>query len=329
MVWRTREAVGRDLETLGHLLRTLLPFDRNPVPAEWTHITKIDPEPEKQFPTLYPLYLQHTDAVSVGGSSNVTDRNTEETFELLEEARTKAFHEPSEARHVTRNTISAAEFLAIPEVLNGHSDALVGTLGEGIHYLESEIVPEIVSRTVPGWVRSGRREQLVSVLVDILLQRAVFEAYIIQNPESEAAKQSGVSKSDTLTPAEARDRAMAAERHLDSEIIYLEYSGTFGDDEAEAILNEISGGVTGPRIWYGGGIDSREKATKMLQAGADTVIVGDIFHDIADEERQLFDELREDVEGAPTRSNIADWLREHVDMEATSAARYLSTIPSV
>jgi phosphoglycerol geranylgeranyltransferase len=44
---------------------TLLPVDTNPVPG-WSHVTKVDPEPARRLPLLYPLYLRHTDAVAVG-----------------------------------------------------------------------------------------------------------------------------------------------------------------------------------------------------------------------------------------------------------------------
>ena len=88
--------------------RTVLSLDTNSVPADWTHVTKVDPEQEKQLPFAFPLYLQHTSAVSVGGSSDITGETTEETFELLNAADVACFHEPSAARHVSALALETA-----------------------------------------------------------------------------------------------------------------------------------------------------------------------------------------------------------------------------
>ncbi|MFC7080692.1 hypothetical protein [Halorussus caseinilyticus] len=95
---RSLGRVGRGMTLAA---RTVLPVDTNPVPADWTHVTKVDPENAKKLPLLYPVYLRHTSAVSVGGSADVTARNTEETFDLLAPASVPVFHEPSGPRHVT------------------------------------------------------------------------------------------------------------------------------------------------------------------------------------------------------------------------------------
>ncbi|PSP44928.1 hypothetical protein BRC69_07500 [Halobacteriales archaeon QH_6_66_25] len=41
--------------------RRLLGLDTNPVSAEWTHVTKVDPEGEKQLPVAYPLDVRPVD----------------------------------------------------------------------------------------------------------------------------------------------------------------------------------------------------------------------------------------------------------------------------
>lgn len=157
----------------------------------------------------------------------------------------------------------------------------------------------------------------------------MFEAYIIQNPESAAAREAGVTASDVLTSEQAAQRAQAAERHLESEVIYVEYTGTFGGDEAVAVLEAIADAISWPRVWYGGGLSSREDVTTVLDAGADAVIVGNVFHDIAVEEQEVCraaaDELANDLEvGA-----ISEWVDASVNVESSSVHRYLSTIPSV
>ena len=321
--------LGRLVDTLGIVVRTVGPFDTNPVPADWVHVTKLDPEDTKKLPLLYPLFLRHTSAVSVGGSSDVTAANTEETFSLLESLSVPAFHEPSEARHVTERTREAAAFIAIPEVLNGDSESLVGTLGKGAEYIREELTPGMLSEKLPWWTPNRVLDALANVATSLLLSEAVFEAYIIQNPDSAAAREANVDEDDLLSARTAKQHAMAAERHLESELVYLEYSGTYGDDEAADILAGVADSLDWSRLWYGGGLDSREHAQAMLDAGADTVVVGDIFHDVAAEEAALCANADSDLSVDADVDTIREWVTDHVDVDDSAAARYLSTIPSV
>jgi phosphoglycerol geranylgeranyltransferase len=307
----------------------LLGLDTNPVSADWTHITKVDPEGEKQLPLCFPLYLSHTSAISVGGSRDVTDENTEETFELLEYAPVPAFHEPSDASHVTEQTRDKSAFLAVPEVLNGDSEALVGTLGKGIEYVREDLGPSMLEEKLGFSMNGGLGARLSNFAAGYMLDEAVFEAYIIMNPESAAAREANVTDEDLLTPQEAKRRALAAEYHLESEVIYLEYSGTFGGDEAVEILDAIDDSLSWSRLWYGGGLDNRDNAAAVLDAGADAVVVGDIFHSIADEEANLVEKARGEFDAAVDRETLSEWVEETVTLDETSATRYLSTITTV
>ncbi|WP_115864970.1 heptaprenylglyceryl phosphate synthase [Halorussus litoreus] len=328
----TFDGVARGLGRLGRgvsvAARTVLPLDTNPVPAEWSHVTKVDPEDEKKLPLLYPLYLRHTDAVSVGGSAHVTPRNTEETFDLLAPASIPVFHEPSGPRQVTRQARERADLLAVPEVLNGDVESLVGDLGEATEYAREELVPDLLADELP-WLPDAIADPLASVATSWLLAEAVFEAYVVQNPDSAAAREAGVSADDLLSPREAKQRAMAAERHLGSELVYLEYSGTYGGDEAAEILDRVSDALSWSRLWYGGGLDSREHAARMLDAGADAVVVGDAFHRVADEESEVCERAERELGTGAEAAAVDAWVREHVSVADSNAAAYLATIPSV
>jgi len=324
--------IARRLESLTSALsiggRTLLSIDTNPVPDDWRHITKIDPEGEKTLPLAFPLYLSHSSAVSVGGSRDVTDRNTEETFDLVTAAQVPAFHEPSAASHVTQKTRDDADFIAIPEVLNGDSKSLVGTLGEGIDYVREDLGPQMVADKLPLPLNGALGDRISNFAAAWMLEENVFEAYIIMNVDSAAAREANVTEDDLLSPQEARERALAAEYHLESEFIYLEYSGTFGGDEAVDILEAVDDAITWPRILYGGGLDSRENVNKVLDAGADAVVVGNVFHEIAQEEADLYERAHDELNN-PDRDEIREWLDETIDIEETNAGRYLSTIPDL
>ena len=309
--------------------RTLLSLDTNPVPGEWTHITKIDPEDEKQLPLLYPLYLQHTSATEVGGSRDVTDQNTEETLDLVVDRPVPAFQEPSGPKQVTDETRSKAEFLAIPEVLNGDVDALIGQLGAGIEYIEEDLAPGMIADKLPISPGGAIEDRLAQFASSWMLREAVFEAYIIMNLDSAAAREGNVTENDLLDPTTAKQRALAAERHLESELIYLEYSGTFGGEEAEEILDSISDGLTWSRLWYGGGLDNRENARRVFDAGADAVVVGNVFHEIAEEEVDVCERAVADLDADASQETAEEWVGSNVDLESASASKYLSTIVDV
>lgn len=315
--------VGRVAAAARLGVRAFLPVDTNRVPADWTHVTKVDPEEAKRLPLAYPFYLRHTSAVSVGGSADVTGENTEETFRLLEHAPVPAIHEPSGPRHVTDATRDACHFLAVPEVLNGDSEALVGTLGAGAEYIRDELTPGEIDEAFP-WLPGFARDRLAEFATGWLLADAVFEAYIIQNPDSAAAREGGVDPDDVLSAAEAGRRALAAEIHLGSDLIYLEYSGTFGGADAEAELEAIDANTNWSRVWYGGGLDSAGRVERVREAGADAVVVGDVFHDVAETELELREAAREELDADAGRSDVEAFVDERFGPEG-APVRYLDT----
>jgi phosphoglycerol geranylgeranyltransferase len=315
----------RVVDLLGILARSAL--DSNPVPADWDHVTKIDPEGAKKLPLLYPLWLSETDALSVGGSADVTPGNTEAAFDLLTGLATPLCHEPSGADHVTERSHEDADLLLVPEVLNGGSEALVGTLGVAVESVREQLAPELV-RKKASWLPSRVVDYLADLGTTVLLSRAAFEAYIVQNPDSAAARESGVTEADVLSPSEAKQRAMAADRHLDSEILYLEYSGTFGGETAVETLELLDSALTRARIWYGGGLADAEDVAEVRDAGADTVVVGDAFHDVAEAEAAMLAAADDELGGDADEETIREWTAERVDADSPGA-RFLSTVPAV
>ncbi|MFT4882472.1 MAG: phosphoglycerol geranylgeranyltransferase, partial [Salinirussus sp.] len=143
------------------------------------------------------------------------------------------------------------------------------------------------------------------------------------------AREANVTEADLLDPEAAKHRAIAAETHLDSEVVYVEYSGTFGGEEAVDILEAVDDGVSWSRVWYGGGLDSREDARTVLEAGADAVVVGNVFHEVAGEEADLYEAASEAFATAPDRDAVREFVESEVDTGETHAASYLSTITAI
>jgi phosphoglycerol geranylgeranyltransferase len=248
---------------------------------------------------------------------------------LLSPVDIPVFHEPSDPTHVTDYTRAEASFIAIPQVLNGSVEAVVGELGTGIERVRGELAPSIVADHVPAWTPTPLCELLADAATSWLLETAAFEAYLVQNPDSAAAREAGVGVDDVLDPAEAARRAMVADRYLHSPVVYVEYSGTFGGRDAERVLGAVSNAVSHPRVWYGGGLTGGDETRAMLAAGADAVVVGNAFHAVAHEEATLFARARDTLAPGASRARLASWLADEVPVEETAAAAYLSTIPSV
>ena len=93
---------------------------------------------------------------------------------------------------------------------------------------------------------------------------------------------------ETGAPDDVAAYAAVAEKLFGQEIVYIEYSGTFGDPETVEAANDALDDTT---LFYGGGIGDYDAAKEMSQY-ADVVVVGDLLHD------EGCDAVRETVEGA-------------------------------
>src|SRR5690606_14470287 len=69
--------------------------------------------------------------------------------------------------------------------------------------------------------------------------------------------------------------AQIADRLLRLPVVYLEYSGRFGDPD---LVNRAGEMLTQARLFYGGGGDRADRAAQVARA-ADTVIVGNIIYE--------------------------------------------------
>jgi len=99
------------------------------------------------------------------------------------------------------------------------------------------------------------------------------EAYIVLNPDSSVGK---VTKADCVIGKEVVVAyAAIAEHYFHFPIVYIEYSGMFGAPE---VVKAAAGALESTVLYYGGGIDSPEKAAEMAKY-ADTIVVGNAVYD--------------------------------------------------
>ncbi|MFC4601602.1 heptaprenylglyceryl phosphate synthase [Cohnella hongkongensis] len=208
----------------------------------WKHVFKLDPDREIGDDALEAICASGTDAILVGGSSGVTFDNT---VELMSRIR--------------RYEVPCAFELSDPACA----------------------VPGFDGYFIPSVLNTKRSEWLIGHHVDALRdyghlmpwESIVGEAYLVLNPDSTVAR---------LTEADARigsDAAVAyaqvADRLWNVPVLYVEYSGTFGDME---LLSRIRASLKQAHLFYGGGIDGPDKAAQAARR-ADTVVVGNLIYD--------------------------------------------------
>lgn len=215
---------------------------------EWKHVFKLDPDREIGDEALERICLSGTDAVMVGGSSGVTFDNT---VDLL--ARIRRYEVPCVLEVSDREAIVPGfDLFMIPIVLNAGDTQ---------------------------WI-VGRHQQALKEYGAIMdWDQLVPEGYIILNGNSTAAR---LTEADVrLDVKDVEAYARIADRLFRCPIVYLEYSGEFGDME---LVGRVKRLLSQARLFYGGGIDSPEKAREAAEA-AHTVVVGNAVYE--DLERAL------------------------------------------
>lgn len=207
---------------------------------KWRHVTKLDPDKRITPKDVAAIVDSGTDAVMVSGTQNITKENVANLVNMLSEYRIPKVLEPAG----TPGMRSDLDYIFIPSVFNTkNSKWLVG--------MHKDFVRDY---TIDYW------------------DKIVPEAYIILNPLSAVAL---VTRAQTgLSPVDAAAYGLVAEKFFHFPIVYIEYSGTFGNPElVRAVREKLSNTV----LYYGGGIDSREKAEAMAKY-ANTIVVGNAVY---------------------------------------------------
>jgi putative glycerol-1-phosphate prenyltransferase len=209
--------------------------------SNWRHVFKLDPEREIGDEALEAVCSSGTDAILVGGSSGVTFDNT---VELL--SRLRRFELPC-----------ALEL----------SDPAAGVPG-----FDGYLVPMVLNSRKRDWLIGHQMAALRDYGHLLPWESVTGEAYLVLNGDSSAAR---VTDADTgISEEEAAAYAQVADRLWRVPVLYVEYSGTFGD---MPLVRRIRRELQQAQLFYGGGIDSPWKARQAAEA-ADTIVVGNIIY---------------------------------------------------
>ncbi|OHX51121.1 geranylgeranylglyceryl/heptaprenylglyceryl phosphate synthase [Planococcus salinarum] len=207
----------------------------------WRHVFKLDPAKEITDGHLERICKSGTDAILIGGSDDVTLENV---LDLM--ARVDRF--------------------TVPVVLE------ISTVESVAPGFDLYFIPTVLNSRDPKWIK-GLHHEAIREYGDLMdWEELIPEGYCILNPDCKAAR---LTDADTLlNDDDVVAYARLAEHFFKLPIFYMEYSGIYGNPE---LVKEVKGHLSGTRLFYGGGIDSAEKAREMAKF-ADTVVVGNVIY---------------------------------------------------
>ncbi|HTY14826.1 MAG TPA: phosphoglycerol geranylgeranyltransferase [Methanoregulaceae archaeon] len=207
----------------------------------WVHVTKLDPDKRLTPEAVAEVATSGTDALMISGTLNITLENVSALQRQLGEYGLPLVVEPAGPEAVI---FDGVEFVFVPSVLNSTDTRWI----VGKHW---------------DWVKNQKVDW----------EKVVPEAYIVLNPDSSVGK---VTRSIcNLTPADVAAYTSVADRYFHFPIVYIEYSGMYGDPE---VVKAASNALDQSVLYYGGGIDSAARAAEMARY-ADTIVVGNAVYE--------------------------------------------------
>lgn len=202
---------------------------------------KLDPDKDISDKALDALCMSGTDAILIGGSSGITFENT---VDLMSRVR--------------RYEVDCA--------------LEVSTLDGAVPGFDGYFVPLVLNTDRAEWIIGKQIEGLREYGTFVPWEETAAQGYIILNENATAAKVTGANAS--LDEEELIAHIRLADRLMRLPVIYIEYSGRFGD---MTLLRSARQTVRNARLFYGGGIDSAEKARQAAEH-AHTIVVGNVIY---------------------------------------------------
>jgi phosphoglycerol geranylgeranyltransferase len=204
-------------------------------------VTKLDPDRSFSPELIEGVVTSGTDALILSGTLNVTRENLGRLLSLVKDHGLPLVVEPAGPEAVRFEGI---DLLFVPSVLNSRDTQWI----VGKHH---------------DWIL---RQQVQWDMV-------IPEAYIVLNPDSAVGK---VTRADSsIGPREVAAYAITAERYFHFPIVYIEYSGIYGNP---GVVKAASEALHDALLYYGGGIDSGKRAAEMSRY-ADTIVVGNAVYE--------------------------------------------------
>lgn len=208
----------------------------------WRHACKLDPDKQLDDTALEAICESGTDAIIVGGTHGITYDNT---LELM--ARIRRY--------------------AVPTVLE------ISSLEAVVPGFDSYFIPLVLNAGDPEWLFTPHVSGLRAYGSYVHWDEIHTQGYLIFNPDAAAAQ---LTKARPIVDQEeAKAYARVATKICRLPIVYVEYSGIYGDPK---MVQACKAGTEDAQLFYGGGIRTREQAQEMASV-ADTIVVGNILYE--------------------------------------------------
>ncbi len=207
----------------------------------WAHVTKLDPDKVLHAADIAEIATSGTDALMLSGTLNITRENMQ----------------------MLRDQVSSYGLPLVVEPSGPHA-----VIAEGIDLL---FIPSVLNTSNLEWIIGKHKSWVMQEKVT--WDRVIPEAYIVLNPDSSVAKVTGAQC--FLSNKEVMAYCEVADQYFSFPLIYIEYSGTYGDP---TVVKQASESINRSILYYGGGIDSPEKAYEMSRY-ADTIVVGNAVYE--------------------------------------------------
>lgn len=231
---------------------------------EWRHVFKLDPAKPLTDEALEAICESGTDAVIVGGSTDVTEDNT---LEMLMRVRRYGVACALEVSTI-QSVVPGFDYYLIPSVLNTRQVTFLN----GLHH-----------RALKEYGHLMHMEEVLS------------EGFCVLNRDSSVAQ---VTDADTeLDMEDIVAYARMTDQLFHMPIFYLEYSGAYGDPDVVSEVNDV---LEKSQLFYGGGITTVDRAAEMA-ALADTIVVGNVIYDDLTEALKTVHAVNQQMAQKPTR----------------------------
>ena len=207
---------------------------------EWEHVFKLDPAKDISDEHLEQLCDSGTDAIVIGGTDGIT---LDGVLELLYRVRR----------------------YAIPCVLEISEKEAISP---GFDYY---FIPMVLNSKDKKWVIDIQHEAVKEYKEMMDWDEILMEGYCILNPEAKAYEKTNCRLPDE---DDVISYAYMAEHIFRLPIFYMEYSGAYGDPE---LVKKVKAELKETKLFYGGGIATKEQAQEMKQY-ADVIVVGNSIY---------------------------------------------------
>jgi len=209
---------------------------------DWRGVAKLDPEKQLTDEHLAAILQKPLDAVIVGGTQGITMENTSQLIARIRQLDYKGF--------------LVQEISEVHAVVTG---------------VDGYIIPVVLNALDKKWL-IGAHLEAIKMYGDIIEWSKVLPVgYIVCNPLSAVAAK---TQAVPVTVADAAAYATLAANIMKLPVIYIEYSGIYGDP---ALVRAVTAKAADARVFYGGGIDSAARLNEMSNL-VDTVVIGNAFY---------------------------------------------------